>query len=300
MPVFEKIYSNNALCSHSSFPLIFRYDIVFTSTAYGCLFLKALFGIKKFKWIILDFNILGAIQEGKTLKQKFFTWSITRGADGIVAISQAEADALKKRFPKFIDKIIFLHEPTDTNFFSQKSYMAEKNQIISVGNYARDFDTIIEAVRGLGVELILATKLISPQKAQLLPAYVKVAHLNHQDIVRAYNESKMAIVSLKTKDSYYDSVGTLSLGESMSMGKATIVTHTKNMESYIEDGINGVFIGRENITEMRKAICYLLNNDNKRNSIGIKAREFALNNLDPELFAEKLAFFLKNVVQLPT
>lgn len=74
------------------------------------------------------------------------------------------------------------------------------------------------------------------------------------------------------------------------MGKATIVTHTKNMESYIEDGINGVFIGRENITEMRKAICYLLNNDNKRNSIGIKAREFALNNLDPELLRKNWHF----------
>src|SRR5690348_15213086 len=40
-------------------PLFFKffaYDVVYTSTAYGCLFLKCLFGIKKFKWVILDFN----------------------------------------------------------------------------------------------------------------------------------------------------------------------------------------------------------------------------------------------------
>lgn len=284
------------------FSLFFNYDIVYTSTAYGSLFLKALFRIKKFKWIILDFNILGTIKEIKTVKEKIFYWAIKNGADGIVAISQAEADALKVIFPNLQDKIIFIHEATDIEFFRPKSDMQdgrvkiiEKNQILSVGNYGRDFDTIIEAIKDIDIDFIIAGKFPT-EKIKILPEYVKVVQFSHKDIVKAYAESKIVIVSLKTDKKYFDSVGTLSVGEALSMGKATIVTYTKNMESYIQDGINGVFVEEKNIKAMRNAIIELLKNNDKRKQLGSWAREFAIKNLDSELFAKKLAFFLKNVV----
>lgn len=276
------------------FPLFFKYDVVFSSTAYGCLFLKALFGIKKFKWVILDFNILGTIQERKTLKQKIFFWSIQKGVDGIVAISSAEAEALKIQFPRLKDKIIFLHEALDTDFFKPQN-IPEKNQIISVGNYARDFDTLIEATRDCDLKVLIAGKF-SPEKASKLPSYVRVTQLNHADMLKAYAESKISVISLNTKDTYFDSVGTLTLGDSMAMGKATIVTHTKNMESYIEDGVNGVFVKKGDIEEMKKAILDLLQNEEKRKNLGEKAREFAVQKLDAEVFAKQLAIFLKSVV----
>lgn len=276
-------------------PWFFKYDVVFTSTAYGCLFVKALLGIKKFKWIILDFNILGTIQEKKTLKQKLFYWSIVRGVDGIVAISQAEAEALKIKFPHLAERIIFLHEATDTAFFKPQDRV-EKNQIVSVGNYGRDFDTLIEAVKDLDVELLLATKLISPTKAKMLPANVKVVMLNHQEMVQAYAESKIVAISLKTKDTYFDSVGTLSLGEALSMGKATVVTHTKSMESYVQNNVNGIFVAPKDVIGMRQVMVELLGDEAKRRQMGERAREFAIKYLDPEVFAERLAIFLKNVV----
>ncbi|MEK7464051.1 MAG: glycosyltransferase family 4 protein [Patescibacteria group bacterium] len=276
------------------FPFFFRYDVVFTSTAYGSLVLKALFNIKSFKWVILDFNLLGTLQKRTTVKQKIFDWAVRKGADGIVAISQAEADALKLHFPNLKDRIIFLHETTDTKFFAPMN-IKESNQIVTVGNYGRDFDTVIKAIEEIDVNLLIVGKF-SKEKAAKLPPYVKSTQLTQNEIVRAYAESKIVVVSLCTDDSYFDSVGTLSLGEAMSMGKATIVTHTKSMKSYIYDGINGIFVKKEDVTEMRNAIVYLLKNDTKRRDMGQKAREFALQKLDPDTFAKHLAIFLKSVI----
>jgi len=42
---------------------IFKYDIVFTSTAFGTLLFWALWPFRKPKWVMFDFNILGIIGE---------------------------------------------------------------------------------------------------------------------------------------------------------------------------------------------------------------------------------------------
>jgi len=278
------------------FPLFFKYNIVFTSTAYGCLVLKALLRIKSFKWIILDFNILGTLEENKTWKQKIFYWAISRGADGVVAISLAEADAMKVKFPHLADRIIFLHEATDINFFKPlKETVEKRNVVLSVGNYARDFETVVEATENLGVELWLATKLIAVETAKHLPPNVKVKLYNHVEMARAYEEASIVVVSLKTKDRYFDSVGTLALGEALSAGKATIVTHTKSMESYITNNENGILVPREDPQTMRAAIEDLFSDGEKRARLARNARIFAEKYLDGEVFACELARFFKKI-----
>ncbi len=276
------------------FPLFFKYDIVFTSTAYASLILKAILRIKKFKWVVLDFNVLGTIGNGKKFRQKLYAWAVSK-ADGIVCISEAAASAMKKRFPHLADKIIFLYEATDPNYFKPKSDISEKDVVISVGNFGRDFETLIEATKDLGVECRLATKLISPEKIKSLPSHVTVKLYSHAEMLQAYVEAKIAVIGIGLKDDYYDSVGTFALGEALSMGKATIVTHTKSMESYIKDGINGFFVPFRDVAVMRSKVLELLRNDELRYRIGVEARKFAVECLDSEQFTRDLAAYFKSL-----
>ncbi len=272
------------------FPLFFRYDAVFTSTAYSCLFLKALFRIKRFKWIVLDFNILGTIQDRTTLKQKIFFWALQNGADGIIAISQAESENLKKVFPHLRNSILFLHEATDLGFF-KKTNDKEGDFILSVGNYGRDFNTLVDATKNLGYKVVVATKLAVPNSP-----HVEVVQLNHQEMLKMYSQASIVVISLKTDEKYFDSVGTLALGESFAMGKATIVTHTKSMESYVVDGVNGVFVPQGDSRALSDAISMLMQDHAKREFIGARAQEFAVKNLDGDMFAMNLAKYIKTVV----
>jgi glycosyltransferase involved in cell wall biosynthesis len=277
------------------FLLFYKFDLIFTSTAYGALILRALLKtlyIKVPKWVILDFNILGTIGDCKQLRQRIFSWAVSK-VDGIVAISQAESDALKVKFPHLRDKIIFLHEATDIDYFSP-SNEPEENYIISVGNYGRDFKTVVEAVKGMNIELKLATKLIKKNDSTL-PKNVNAGLYSHSEMMDLYKRSKAVVIGLDVNEKYFDSVGTLSIGEAFAMGKTTIVSHTKSMESYVEDGENALFVKLKDVDSMRNAIKKVIDDNNLRLRIGKNARDYAVKYLDPEIFASKLADFLKTI-----
>jgi len=180
------------------FPLFFRYDVVFTSTAYSSLILKALLRIKRFKWVILDFNILGTIGEEKTFREKLFAWAVGK-CDGIVAIGEQEAEALKKKYPHLATRIVFIQEATDTNFFKPDERVPEKDIVLSVGNFGRDFDVVIEATKDLGVECRIATKLINSEEANKLPVHVTVGLLPHDEMLKAYQEAKIVFIGIAKK-----------------------------------------------------------------------------------------------------
>lgn len=277
------------------FPLFLRYDVVFSSTAYSSMLLKAILHIRRPKWVILDFNIDGTIGNGKTLRQKMLNYAVSK-ADGIVTISKAEEITLKEKFPQLKDKIIFIHEGVDTQFFKPDLSVPEENFILSVGyNPDRDFETVIEATKDLGVPLILATKPSRVEHLKPLPAHVVVKSFSHDEMQLAYKKARIVVIGLNLKSDNNDSMGTFAVAEALAMGKAVVVTKSKSLESYIEDGISGIFVPSHDVEAMKDAIVDLLENDDKRKAIGVCAREFAVKNVDSEIFAERLGNYLTSL-----
>lgn len=278
------------------FPLFLRYDIVFTGTAYGSMLLRALLGIRRPKWVIYDANIAGEIGTATSWRQKLFRFAVNR-ADGIVTLSQAEADTLRTMFghSRVHDGIVFLHEGVDTNYFKPMG-MDEDSYILSVGlDNGRDFKTLIEAVRDLPIELKIATK---PERLKniSLPPNVSVKYYGHDEIRELYARARVIVIPLNMKTDNNDSMGTFVVIEAMASGKAIIVTRTKALASYIEDGKNGVFVPVRDIEAMRVAILDLWSDADKRSRLGAEARTFALECADADLYAQKLADYFKKLV----
>lgn len=281
------------------FPLFYRYDLVFTSTAYGSLFLKALLHavhIPTPKWVMIDFNISGTIGAGTTLRQKLFRWAVSK-CDGIVAISAAEEATLKDMFPHLAERIIFLHEGVDTTYYTPPTEpVTEENYILSVGlDPSRDFATLIEAAKGLPVEVRLATKPERTAAFEPLPENVTSKLYARGEMPELYAKCKLIVNGLNMKSDNNDAMGTFSVADAMAMGKTVIVTHTRSMESYIEDGVTGVFVPVRDAEAMRAAIEKLLKDDTLRKEIGKRARAFVVAHADAELFAQGLAEFFKKV-----
>jgi glycosyltransferase involved in cell wall biosynthesis len=114
-------------------------------------------------------------------------------------------------------------------------------------------------------------------------------------MVEQFARAKVVVCGLNMKSDNNDSMGTFSVAEAMSMGKAVVVSKTRSMESYIEDGVTGVFVPVRDPVAMREAIRDLIQNDIKRTEIGQRAREFAVAHVEAEIFAKHLADFLKRV-----
>lgn len=275
------------------FPLFFKYDIVFSSTAYASMLLKAMLHLKRPKWVILDFNIDGTIGEKKTFRQKMLNFAVSR-ADGIITISKAEEITLKEKFPHLARKIEFIHEGVDTEFFKPDPTISEENFILSVGfNPDRDFKTVIEATKDLGVPLVLATKPSRVAHLQPLPPHVSVRSFSHDEMQREYQKAKIVVIGLNLKADNNDSMGTFAVAEALAMGKAVVATRSKSLESYIEDGKSGRLVPMHDFLAMKTAIEDLLQNDTKRREFGRAAREFAAKNVNTDVFADKLAQYFR-------
>ncbi len=276
-------------------PLFFKYDIVFSSTAYSSMLLKAILHIRRPKWVILDFNIDGTIGNKTTFRQKMLHYAVSK-ADGIVTSSKAEEITLKERFPQLIDKIVFIHEGVDTQFFKPDLLVPEENFILSVGyNPDRDFKTVIEATKDLGIALVLATKPSRVEHLQPLPSHVTVKSFSHEEMQLAYKKAKIVVIGLNLKADNNDSMGTFAVAEALAMGKAVVVTKSKSLESYIEDGVSGRFVPIHDVGAMKDVITDVLGNDTKRQALGFAAREFAVKNVDAEIFAQKLGNYFRSL-----
>ncbi len=291
---FLRKYVLNIHFAHAPlFRKILSYDIVFTSTAFGTFLLWVLYPFKKPKWVMFDFNLLGIIGDKKTLKQKIFSFLVSRSS-GIVTISREGAEEIKKAFPKLKDKTQFIPLGTDTVWFAPQN-IQEEDLIFSPGrDPGRDYKTFFEAVRDLSVSVIITAR---PQKLKKysLPEKVKTSDLTAKEMVEMYAKAKIVVLPLHISDEYYNAMGCSTLVEAMAMGKAVIATRSATMESYIRDGENGILVPQNDAIALRNAINELLSDSDKRKRLGENVRKFAVEYCEAEKFAKNLTDFFEKI-----
>jgi glycosyltransferase involved in cell wall biosynthesis len=277
------------------FPLFFRHDMVFAGGAYGSLLLKAVVRLRRHRWVIYDANISGTIGDCRTLRQKVFRFAVSR-TDGIVTLSQVEEDTLRAMFPQMNERVQFLYEGVDTSYFTP-STSPEGDYILSVGlDPGRDFSTLIEAMRELPeVSLKIATKPERVASCGPLPPNVTAQLYSHEEMRDLYARARFVVIGLNMKTDNNDSMGTYAVIEAMASGKPVIVTATKALVSYIEHNSTGMFVPVRDVDAMRDAIRDLWDNKEKRSAIGTRARAFAVEHCDAELYAKRLAEFFKKI-----
>jgi glycosyltransferase involved in cell wall biosynthesis len=271
----------------------FRYDIVFSSTAFGSQLLRSLVPFRKPKWVMFDFSITGLLGRGKTLRQKLFKWMVLRSA-GIVTISEKEKEMLHVVLPGYKGQIEYIPYGVDTEYFKPQQ-VQELHQVITVGfDYGRDYATLFAAFENLEVALVATTNMRSDSFNEK-PDFVTTASFSPEALLMAYAESKIVVLPLTLKGRGNDAMGCSTLVEAMAMGKAVIATRTFTTESYITNGVDGILVEEGDIQGMKAAIQKLVSDDEYRKRLGEEARRFILATCTAELFASRLAAFFKRV-----
>jgi len=277
------------------FRKILKYDIVFTSTAFGTLLLWTLYPFRKPKWVMFDFNLLGIIGKRHSFRQKVLAWLISRSS-GIVTISREGAEEVKKEFPRLAEKVKFIPLGTDTEWFLPHPEIPEENTIFSPGrDPGRDYATFFSAVLGLDVSVKVTARSHKLKKYEPIPGNVTAHDFSSKELVLQYAKSKIVVLPLSIRDEYYNAMGCSTLVEAMAMGKAIIATRSATMESYIKDGENGILVPKNDSEAMKKAILELLNDPEKRKKLGEAARKTALEQCEAEKHAKDLVQFFEKI-----
>lgn len=291
---FLRRYVLNIHFAHAPFfPLFSRYDIVFTSTAFGSLLLKTILRMRNPKWVLFDYNLTGLMGGRRTFKQKLLSYLILH-TDGIITIGKGEEHALRALFPD--KKIECMPLGVDTEFFNPKD-IPEENFILSPGrDPGRDFKTLFEAVKDLDVEVKITARPHQLKKFGTLPKNITLHDFSSRELVVEYAKAKIVILPLAVPEGQeHNAMGSSTLVESMAMGKPVVATKTNTMESYIKNNVSGILVAAGDAQALREAIEKLLRSKDERIKLGEHARADAVEHYSADLFAKNLAEFFKTL-----
>ncbi len=276
------------------YPLFFSYDIVFTSTGYGTQLLHTLLHVKKPRWVMHDFSVMGLIGKETTLLQKVFAWMVARCA-GIVTISKKEKELLEARFPNLKGKVEFIPYGVDLNFFTPAQTLGEGAVFAPGRDPDRDLRVLFAATEGLGKELIITTRQSRLEKLGTLPAHITHKTFSVPELKQAYEDASVVVIPLDTSKGLNNEMGISAVYEALAMGKPIVASRSQGMEAYIEDGVNGLLVPQHDIPAMHAAIKRLLDDRELRERLGKNARAYAEQNLDPDRCTQHLAEFFKKI-----
>ncbi|MEW6201184.1 MAG: glycosyltransferase [bacterium] len=145
---------------------------------------------------------------------------------------------------------------------------AMKDKILAVGTNERDYATLVEAVRGLPLEVHIICNL---KLYRAIPSHNVHWHdsMPGEQYVEALRGAKYVVIPLKKADRNY---GQMSTVLPMSLGKAVIATEVEALRDHIKDGETGLFVKSGDAGSVRRAIQLIEKDETLRKKTGQGAR----------------------------
>lgn len=216
------------------------------------------------------------------------------GVDRVITWSSVQRDAAVKRVGFRADEVKLIRHPVDQEFFCPEN--KERTILFSAGSTQRDFGTLVDAARGLGIPVRIAASLVvalngfrvtTTDVRQLLAAHedVRVDALNSSELRDSYADAKVVVVPLLQSDI---DAGVNVILEGMAMGRPVISSRTAGQIDVIVDGDTGIFVPTGNVAALRAGICMILSDPQAAEDMGRRARAYVEENHRLEDFVEHI------------
>lgn len=294
-----------------------RYDVFYCDSENNGLILAILFKLSQFHRPLL--MIGHRITPFK--KAVLFKWMrLHSHISRLFLHSSAQYNKAVKQLGIPAKRVQLLPYQVDTEFWKIEN--AQLNQaarpyICTAGLEFRDYPTLIEAVRGLEIDLkIGAASFWSKRKNSslqgALPPNVEARSYSYTELRDLYANSCFVVVPLYNVD--FQAGITLIL-EAMAMSKAVILTQTDGQCDTIVDrrgvsrsigmglftkddfGQTGYYVPPGNVAQLRQAIQYLLDHPDEAHKLGQQARRTVESLMNVEHFAERISQAILEVVK---
>jgi len=228
-------------------------------------------------------------------KQVFFRLGgVASQIDRMLVYSTSEERLAIDKLGMPADRVERIYYHADQQFFRPDGRPLEPNLICAAGQLLRDYDCLVEAVRGLPARVQIAAG--SPwierplQPKRVLPENVTWGRLNRFELRELYARSALAVVPI-LQNHYQTGIATIL--EMMAMGKCVIATRTHGQTDTIVDGVTGVYVPPGDPTALRAAIERLLANPEEAARMGRAARAFVEERAGLDLFVDKMVEAMK-------
>ncbi len=276
----EKIGGKNVMMAWACFKLRNQYQLIFTDGEQIGLpfafFLKFM-NIGKRPHHLMIVHILSV---GK--KMILLDWfRLQSHIDIFFAYATWQKKFIEERWNVPPDRSVFTPFMVDSDFFAPEQAtntlelsLPDQPIICSVGMEFRDYPTLIEAVRGLDVQIVIAagspwSKREDSTADQEIPDNVLVRRFTQFELRDLYAMSAFMVMPL------YDvnfQAGITALLEAMSMSKAVICSRTPGQTDAVVEGETGIYVPPENAKALREEIVKLLDKPDEAERMGGNGR----------------------------
>ena len=195
------------------------------------------------------------------------------------------------------EKLHLIPFHADARFYHPMPDVAVERRLSSAGLELRDYPTLIEAVRGMDIDVRLAaaspwSKRPNETTGRKLPANVHARSYGYRELRELYATSLFIVVPLYDNDFQ---AGVTTMLEAMAMGKAVIVTRTSGQRDVIQDGINGICVPPGDPRALRDAIGHLIASPDQAAQLGANARRTIESEMSLDLWADRISTVIREV-----
>lgn len=228
----------------------------------------------------------------KTLVHRFFR--LRRRIDDVIVYASNQRRFVVETLGHRADRVHLSPFMVDTGFWSATRVEATprgRPMICSAGQELRDYPTLVEAVRGLDVDVVLAAASPWSRRADTtsgvdLPDNVSVARLDLHALRQLYADAAFVVVPLVENDFQ---AGITTILEAMAIGRAVICTRTEGQTDTVTEGVTGLYVPVGDVAALRRAIERLLAEPHEANRLSAAARHWAVDHADIEVYAKGLS-----------
>jgi glycosyltransferase involved in cell wall biosynthesis len=212
----------------------------------------------------------------------------------VVVVYASTQRAVALRLGYRPEQVVLSTFMVDTDFWRSdrvRRAAGERPRICAVGQELRDYPTLVEAVRGLDIDVAIAA--VSPWSKRAdtsagldVPANVSARGYDLFELRQLYADSDLVVVPLQETDFQ---AGITTILEAMAMERAIVCTRTTGQQDTIHDGVTGRYVPVGDAIALRNAIAELLDDPAEASRLARAARRWVTEHADIVGYAERLA-----------
>ncbi len=281
--LLEKVAGSNVLLAWTCYKKRSQYRVVFTDGEQIGIPFALLLKFAGFGKRPRHLTIAHILSVGK--KMLFLDWlKLQSHIDIFFVYATWQKRFIEKRWQVPDDRVVYTPFMVDAHFYSPAQSVAteavwqlvddKKPMICAVGLEYRDYPTLLKAVDGLDVQVVIAaaspwSKRPDTTADQQIPENVIVRRFSQFELRNLYDASKFLVMPLFTVNFQ---AGVTALLEAMAMEKAVICSQTPGQTDVVVEGETGLYVPPEDVDALRSAIVRLLEDTETAVSMGKNGR----------------------------
>lgn len=224
----------------------------------------------------------------------FRAWPLYRSFSRVITLCRAQAEYAVLTLDLPPSKVAFIYHHVDQNFF-RPVRCNEKAYILAVGREQRDYTTLLQALSGTGLQLVIVSSSpwSSSGRHNDMPQNVTtMSNIPYRELRALYAAARIVVLPLHDVDY---AAGTTTLLEAMAMGKAVITSRSRGISDYVVDGQTGLFVQPEDPDELREHIQSLWGQPRRRTDLGVNARQAVEEQMNLDCYVDQVAAIVEEV-----